>query len=179
MVAPNRNRSRMSLTTITLAGFVITITAMWILSVIHLLPDAWAGIFTVVFAALSLLLVLFQPRLESRSESNSFSSRLLEHFGTEILGIHISRGALIVHTPENAYDMSLHLSKGFDNQQLRPEIAESATEYVINGDTLYLVIFPDLKPGNYTLFDHNHKHARNVTIRPNRLTYIDWGYLVF
>lgn len=163
---------------------------IWALSAAGLVKGPWSGLFGPVFTAIGaiatvvgVVTALFQRNHPSSTEAPSHTPPpplLRSHVwsvrtGNEtILGKHRCRGALIVIGNKKLSGSTVHLYHGFDRNSSRADVASNIVWCRVDGSPAYAAIFPDLKPGRYSVSIHPIGPRTNVTIKARRIAEIDW-----
>ncbi len=163
---------------------------VWTLSAAGLIKGSWSGLFGPVFTAVgaiatvvSVVIALFQQKRPSPTETSLQTplSPLPRHYmcsvrtGKEtILGKQRRKGSLIVIGNKKLSGSTIHLCRGFDRNDSSVDAASNIVWCMVDSSPTYAAIFPDLKPGKYTVSVHPAGPRANMTIRAGQIAEIDW-----
>ena len=152
---------------------------VWILNITGLLMGPWSNILPVIFTALGAIIPLLQWFLPSPVEigSEASLSPLVQQPLLSMqahLGVSKRKGALIVKAKKALRGTTIHLYRGFDRDDLHPDMASNIILRKIDGSLTCIAFFAALEPGNYTISVYGEEQKTNVTIQAGQVAEIDW-----
>ncbi|HET7035423.1 MAG TPA: hypothetical protein VFI42_07060 [Thermomicrobiaceae bacterium] len=93
------------------------------------------------------------------------------HTEPAVLDIGGDIGALIVYTQPDLSGLEIEVSPlGDDLRRTHTEVDERR----VNGKTVFAGIFPELTAGEYTLWGHDPRLTRTITIVGGTVSEVDW-----
>lgn len=151
----------------------------WILNAIGLLLGPWSSILVIVFTGLGVIIPLLQwwwsppIGIVAETQSPSFIQQRLSSMHAH-LGVSKRKGALIVKAERVLRGTTIHLYRGFDRDDLHPDMASNIVLRKIDGSFICIAIFATLEPGSYTVSAYGTELKTNVTIQAGQIAEIDW-----
>lgn len=162
--------------TITLTTIVGTI--IWVLNILNILQISWAGVIGAILSAIGILLALWpldsKMAIQSRNQTKNSATLPYAYPRKTSLWACKKRGILHVRVRKQLRRTTVALYRGFNQAYRHPGAATSISEWLIEGEIVYIGTFPSVEPGNYTVATQNKEHIANVTIYAGFTTWIDW-----
>lgn len=104
-----------------------------------------------------------------RRGGEDYAARTHPEFVVLEIGDHV--GALIVHTDADLHGVEIEISpEGEDCRRGHKQVLERS----VNGSPAFTAVFDGLRVGSYSLWLHDQRRARGVTVRGGSIATLDW-----